>query len=118
MLETVFKDSEEWKNNACSLLQDTECLFDMKNICDGLIDGLALKVECLVIRIESLKKKGLSFGFDLDEIPKLEDACSTLHWCKRALSFCSGAPAFEVTFFFDSLICFCSVIYGIVFYEF
>ncbi|PON84593.1 Autoimmune regulator [Trema orientale] len=95
MLETVLEDSEEWKDNVCSLLQDTECLFDMTNICCGLISDLTSKIECLVTRIESVKKKGLSFGFDLDEIPKLEDACSTLQWCKRALSFCSSAPPFK-----------------------
>lgn len=99
MLETVLKDSEEWKNNACSLLQDTGCLFDMTNVCDGLISGLTSKIECLITRIDSVKKKGLSFGFDLDEIPKLENAYSTLQWCKRALSFCSSAPSFKVTDF-------------------
>ncbi|EXB37360.1 Lysine-specific demethylase 5A [Morus notabilis] len=95
MVETVLKDCEEWKSDAGSLLQDASRLFDTTNICDGLTGGLISRIECLVTRIEFVKKTGLSFGFDLDEIPKLEDACSTLQWCEKALSFCSNAPSFE-----------------------
>ncbi|KAF4403837.1 hypothetical protein CsatB_003771 [Cannabis sativa] len=95
MLETVLRDSEDWKSNASFILRDTQCLFDTTEISDGLLCDLSSKIESLVTRIESVKKKGSSFGFDLDEIPKLEDACSTLQWCKRAFSFCSSAPPFK-----------------------
>ena len=97
MLETVLRDCDEWKNDASSLLQETAQLFDVADICDGSVGIITSRTDCLVARIESVIKKGFSFGFDLDEIPKLKDACSALHWCKNALSFCSGAPSFKVT---------------------
>lgn len=95
LLETVLKDCEDWKNDAGSLLQDARYFFDMTNISDEFTGVLISRIESLVTRIESVKKTGLSFGLDLDEIPKLEDACSALQWCEKALSFCSNIPSFE-----------------------
>jgi len=48
--------------------------------------------------MESVTKSGLSLGFDFREIPELQGDCSALQWCKKALSFCSGAPSLEVNF--------------------
>lgn len=96
MLETVLMNCEEWKHDACSLLQDISCLFDMRISGDGIRDGLISKIESLVKRIESMENTGLSLAFDFDELAKLKDVCSMLQWCKKALSFCSGAPSFEV----------------------
>ncbi|KAL5552082.1 hypothetical protein UlMin_002258 [Ulmus minor] len=95
MLEDVLKNCEDWKNDACSVLQAAGFLYESTNVYDGLNTDLILKFELLATRIESVKITGLSFGVDLIEIPKLEDACSTLQWCKKALSFCSYAPAFK-----------------------
>lgn len=95
-LQTVLNNCKEWKHDACSLLQDALCLFDVANCGDGLAIGLTSDIENLLPRIESAKTNGLSLGFELNEIQKLEDACSTLQWCKKALSFCSVAPSFEV----------------------
>ncbi|CAL9030117.1 unnamed protein product [Prunus brigantina] len=95
MLETVLMNCEEWKHDACSLLQDISCLFDMRISGDGIRDGLISKIESLVKRIESMENTGLSLAFDFDELAKLKDVCSMLQWCKKALSFCSGAPSFE-----------------------
>lgn len=102
MLETVLKDCEEWKNNASSLLQDAQGLIGISDVHDGSIGSLSSRIECLVARIESVVKKGLDFGYDLNEIPRLEDACSLLQWCKKAISFCHSAHSLEVTTIFVS----------------
>ncbi|XP_050266962.1 lysine-specific demethylase JMJ17 isoform X1 [Quercus robur] len=95
VLETFLKKCEEWVCDACSLLQDVGLIFNMCNVGDGIGNCVISKVECMVSKVESTMKSGLSLGFDFREIPELQDACSTLQWCKKALSFCSGAPAFE-----------------------
>uniref|UniRef100_A0A2N9J2S4 Zinc finger PHD-type domain-containing protein n=1 Tax=Fagus sylvatica TaxID=28930 RepID=A0A2N9J2S4_FAGSY len=95
VLESILKNCEEWEHDACSLLQDIGCIFDICNIGDGIGNFLISEMECMVSKVESITKRGLSLGFDLHEIPELQDACSTLQWCKKALSFCSSAPAFE-----------------------
>lgn len=96
MLQTVLNNCKEWEGDASSLLQDAGCFFDTANIDGGLTSGLVSNIEHLLTRIEFAKKKGLSLGFDLKEIPILEDTCSALQWCKKILSFCSVAPSFEV----------------------
>lgn len=98
MLETVLKKCEEWEHEARSLLQDAGCIFGSSNIGDGIGDCLISKMECVSSKIESVTKSGLSLGFDFREIPELQGDCSALQWCKKALSFCSGAPSFEVNF--------------------
>ena len=98
VLETFLKKCEEWVCDACSLLQDVGRIFNMCNIGDGIGNCVISKVECMVSKVEATMKSGLSLGFNFREIPELQDACSTLQWCKKALSFCSGAPAFEVIF--------------------
>ncbi|KAL4603864.1 hypothetical protein ACB092_10G153600 [Castanea dentata] len=95
VLETFLKKCEEWVCDACTLLQDVGRIFSMCNIGDGIGNCVISKMECMVSKVESTMKSGLSLGFDFCEIPELQDACSTLQWCKKALSFCSGAPAFE-----------------------
>lgn len=94
MLETVLKNCEEWEHEARSLLQDAGCIFGLSNIGDCLIS----KMECIISKMESVSKSGLSLGFDFREIPELQGDCSALQWCKKALSFCSGAPSLEVNF--------------------
>ncbi|XP_044485625.1 lysine-specific demethylase 5A isoform X2 [Mangifera indica] len=95
MLETVLKNCEEWQHHACSLLQNAECLLGMSNIGDALSNVLTSKIQHLLSSMESIIKAGSSLGFDFHEIPKLQNACSTLQWCNKALSFCSVAPSFE-----------------------
>ncbi|KAK9276591.1 hypothetical protein L1049_006126 [Liquidambar formosana] len=95
MLQTVLKNCKEWEDNACSLLQDAECLFNMNLFGNRIPDGLILKIESLVTTMESVRNAGLSLGFDYREIPKLQEACSSLRWCNKALSFCSVAPPLE-----------------------
>lgn len=99
ILEIVLMNCEEWEHNACSLLQDTRCLLDMRTIDEGISEGLISKIEPLLARIGSMENTGLSLTFDFVELAKLKDACSLLQWCKKAVSFCSAAPTLEVKLF-------------------
>ncbi|GAV57946.1 PHD domain-containing protein/ARID domain-containing protein/JmjC domain-containing protein/JmjN domain-containing protein/zf-C5HC2 domain-containing protein/PLU-1 domain-containing protein [Cephalotus follicularis] len=94
-LETVLKNCMEWENDAYSAMQDAGCLFDTSDIGDGICNGLVLKIESLVTKMECIIKAGLSFRYYFREIPKLQNACSMLQWCNKTLSFCSLAPCFE-----------------------
>ncbi|KAJ4712113.1 Transcription factor jumonji (JmjC) domain protein [Melia azedarach] len=95
MLEKVLKNCEEWQYHASSLLQDAGCLLNIDDIGDCLSNGLLSKIEQLVTSMESITNDGLSLGFDFHEIPKLQNACSMLRWCNKALTFFSAIPAFE-----------------------
>ncbi|KAK5813313.1 lysine-specific demethylase JMJ17 isoform X2 [Gossypium arboreum] len=95
VLETILENSKKWQHDACSLLQDVECLYSVTDIGDGRSNVLILKIEHIVNLIESVSKAGLSFGLDFPEMPKLQNACSTLHWCSKVLSFCYLMPSYE-----------------------
>ncbi|PSS11412.1 Lysine-specific demethylase [Actinidia chinensis var. chinensis] len=95
MLQTVLDSCIEWENNACSVLHSAACLLDSENIDDGITSGLLSKIEHQVTAMESIINAGFSLGLDFGEIPKLQDACSTLRWCFKALSFCSTVPQLE-----------------------
>ncbi|KAH9719670.1 transcription factor jumonji (JmjC) domain-containing protein [Citrus sinensis] len=94
-LEKVINNCERWQNHASSLLQDARCLLDKDDIGDGLSNSLVSKIEQLITSMESAANCGLSLGFDFHEISELQNACSTLHWCKKALSFLSVSPSLE-----------------------
>lgn len=95
MLQTVLDNCIEWQNDASSTLHAVGC-FLYTEITDNVIaSGLLEEVEQQVIALESFIKAGLSLGLDFCEIPKLQDACSTLRWCFKALSFCSVVPQLE-----------------------
>ncbi|PSS04169.1 Lysine-specific demethylase [Actinidia chinensis var. chinensis] len=95
MLQTVLDRCIEWENDACSTLHSAACFLDSENIDDGITSGLLSKIEQQVIAMESAIKAGFSLGLDFGEIPKLQDTCSTLRWCLKALSFCSAVPQLE-----------------------
>ncbi|XP_027329808.1 lysine-specific demethylase 5B isoform X2 [Abrus precatorius] len=95
MLELVFKNCKIWECEACSLLDDARCLFELDNSLHERSSGLMHKVEDLIVRIKSAITSGVSLGFDFNEISKLETSCSTLQWCKRALSFSNYSPSLE-----------------------
>jgi histone demethylase JARID1 len=98
VLEKVLKNCEEWEQEAHSLLQDSGCIFGSSNIGNGIVNCLISKMECIISKMECVTKSGLSLGFNFRELPELQGNCSALQWCKKALSFCSGAPSFEVIF--------------------
>ncbi|KAJ9173612.1 hypothetical protein P3X46_016729 [Hevea brasiliensis] len=95
MLEIILKNCEEWKQVACNALQDAGCILSTSYVGDGKNSDLTMRIGLSVTRIESITKAGLSLGFDFLEIPKLQNACSMLQWCNRALSLCYAAPSFE-----------------------
>lgn len=95
MLELVLKNCRIWGYEACSVLDDAQCLLD--NSLHEINSGLTCKVEDLIARIQSAIASGVSLGFDFNEISKLQASYSTLQWCKRALSFCNCSPSLEVT---------------------
>ena len=99
MLQTVLDSCIEWENDTCTTLHSAACFLDSENIDDGITSGLLSKIEQQVIAMESTIKAGFSLGLDFGEIPKLQDTCSTLRWCFKALSFCSAVPQLEVTGF-------------------
>ncbi|XP_022720178.1 lysine-specific demethylase 5B isoform X3 [Durio zibethinus] len=95
LLEKVLEKCMKWQHDAYSLLQDVECLYDVTDIGDGRSNGLISKIEHLVNLLESAIKAGLSLGLDIPEIPKLQNASGTLHWCNKVLSFCYLTPSYE-----------------------
>lgn len=109
MIELVLKKCKIWEYEACSLLDDAQCLFELDNIVDGISSGLIFKVEDLIARIQSAITSGVALGFDFNEISKLQASCSTLQWCKRALSFCNHSPSLEVTISLESESMFLSI---------
>lgn len=97
MLETVLEKCEEWKNDACSFLEVAEGIFNMNDICNRIVNDITSKIEQLFTPIEFIIAAGIALQVDFVEIPKLQNACSRLRWCFKALSFCSIAPSLEVT---------------------
>ncbi|OIV94904.1 hypothetical protein TanjilG_22101 [Lupinus angustifolius] len=95
MLELVLKNCKAWEYKACSLLEDAQCLFELDNIVHGISSGLMSKVEDLIAGIQSAITSSILLGFDFNEIAKLQACCSTLQWCRRALSFCNHSPSLE-----------------------
>ncbi|GAB4856855.1 hypothetical protein Ancab_040504 [Ancistrocladus abbreviatus] len=94
MIETVLKNCEEWRHDACSCLKDVDDILNV-DIGDGMDNNVILKIEELITGVEGVTAAGLSLGFNFPEISKLQDAGSMLRWCLRALSFCSVAPSLE-----------------------
>ncbi|CAI9094044.1 OLC1v1029693C1 [Oldenlandia corymbosa var. corymbosa] len=93
MLQRVLENYTKWEANANSFLDDTVSLLD---------DNVGLSTECLVLKIkhqlsslESIVEAGLSFRLEFALISKLQDACSTLRWCFKALAFCDLIPTFQ-----------------------
>lgn len=99
MLQSVLDNCIEWQNDACSTLHAVACFLNTEITHNEIASGLLSKVEQQVTGMESIIKAGLSLGLDFSEIPRLEDASSTLRWCFKALSFCSVVPQLEVLLF-------------------
>ncbi|XP_028088427.1 lysine-specific demethylase 5A isoform X1 [Camellia sinensis] len=95
MLQTVLDNCIEWQHEASSSLHAMACFLNTDTIDDAIASALISKIEQQVTSMESVIKAGLSLGLDFGEIPKLQDACSTLSWCFKALSFCSDDPQLE-----------------------
>ncbi|XP_027915357.1 lysine-specific demethylase rbr-2 isoform X3 [Vigna unguiculata] len=95
MLELVLKNCRTWEYEAFSVLDDARCLFELDSSLHQIDSGLMCNMEDLIVRIQSTIASGTSLGFDFGEISKLQASCSTLQWCKRALSFSNCSPSLE-----------------------
>lgn len=95
MLQTVLKQCMEWEKDACSLLNDAVCLLDTDVMLCGISGSLVSKIENQVLLLESITQAGLCLKFNFAAIPKLQDACSTLQWCSKALSFWNVIPTLQ-----------------------
>ncbi|KAK4422610.1 Lysine-specific demethylase 5A [Sesamum alatum] len=93
LLEKLLKRGVEWEQEASSLLQNAEHLWNIDIIGEGITSCLIPRLECQVLSMETAVKAGISLGLDFNMIPKLQDACSTLKWCIKALSFSTIIPA-------------------------
>ncbi|KAM7531266.1 hypothetical protein LguiB_034676 [Lonicera macranthoides] len=97
-LQSVLEKCIQWEHAAFSLLENVECLLNTSDISDGSPCGLISEIERQVDTLESVTKAGFSLHFEFLVIPKLQDACSTLQWCFKALSFRAVSPALESNF--------------------
>lgn len=102
LLAEVLNKAVEWEKDASSLLQNANHLWKI-DITKGISSCFMPKFEWEVLSMDSALKAGISLGLKFNLIPKLEDACSKLRWCIKALSFCTSVPARKVIYFFPSL---------------
>jgi len=96
-IETVMRNCEEWRSQACSCLNDVEELMDQKDTFNRLRADVISDIEQLRIKVETVAAAGLSLGYDFPEICMLQNASSILQWCLKVLRLCSEAPSLEVT---------------------
>ncbi|KAK6130062.1 hypothetical protein DH2020_036189 [Rehmannia glutinosa] len=92
LLEKLLKKSVEWEQDASTLLQNAENLWNSDIIGDVITSSLIPRLECQVLSMETTIKDGISLGLEFNMIPKLQDACSTSKWCIKALSFSTIIP--------------------------
>ncbi|KAG8382234.1 hypothetical protein BUALT_Bualt05G0055700 [Buddleja alternifolia] len=95
LLENLLKKSVEWEQFACSLQKEAENLWNVDVIGGDITSCFVPRLESQVLSMESAMKAGMSFGLEFNIIPKLQDACSTLKWCIKALSFSAIDPTRE-----------------------
>ncbi|KAK4338415.1 hypothetical protein RND71_042902 [Anisodus tanguticus] len=94
MIQTLLDTCTRWEQDACSVLHDTEWLLNVENLDDEILSRLG-KIEKQFQAIDSVVEAGQGLGFHFDVVPKLQDACSTLRWCFRVLSFAIAIPTLE-----------------------
>ncbi|KAL6547914.1 hypothetical protein OROHE_009619 [Orobanche hederae] len=90
LLEKVLKKSLEWEQDASTLLQNAEHLWNTG--IEGILNFLIPRLEYQVLLMETAIKSGISLGLEFNMIPKLQDACATFKWCITALSFSTTFP--------------------------
>ncbi|XP_009617976.2 lysine-specific demethylase JMJ17 isoform X2 [Nicotiana tomentosiformis] len=94
MIQTLLDTCTRWEQDACSVLYDTKCLLNVENIDDEILIRHG-KSEKQIQAIDSVVEAGQGLGFKFDLVPKLQDACYTLRWCFKALSFATAIPTLE-----------------------
>lgn len=95
LAEEVLKKCIEWEQDASSLLLVAENLLKIDSIGDGNTSCLIPRFQNCLLSLEPTMEAGFSLGLELNMIPKLQDACFTLHWCIKTLSFSAVVPTCE-----------------------
>ncbi|XP_031125306.1 lysine-specific demethylase lid isoform X2 [Ipomoea triloba] len=95
LIQTLLDKCMKWKQDACSLLNDADCLLNVDVMGDQNFSSLSQKLEHQISLMESAIQAAHYLGFEFDMISKLQGACSTFQWCVKALSFSSTVPSIE-----------------------
>ncbi|XP_027080412.2 lysine-specific demethylase JMJ17-like [Coffea arabica] len=95
MLQTILKQCMEWEQNAYSLLNVAVSLLNTDVMPCGISGSLVSKIESQLLLLKSITQAGLCLKFEFAAMPKLQDACSTLQWCSKALSFWNVIPTLQ-----------------------
>ncbi|KAK6935388.1 JmjN domain [Dillenia turbinata] len=95
MLENVLRNCKEWMDGAASVLHEAKSLLEMDDTATGMTEGSTRRIKQLITHMESVADAGLLLAFDFNEIPRLQDACSALNWCHKALAIRDVTPPLE-----------------------
>lgn len=88
MLLRILKNVEAWEHGAASLLEHADSLYNVDTIID---DRLTFSIKDSLSRIDCAVQAGISLGFELCALSKLQNVSSILHWSLEVL-YCSSAP--------------------------
>lgn len=92
MLLRILKNVEAWEHGAASLLEHADSLYNVDTIID---DRLTASIKDSLSRIDCAAQAGISLGFELYALSKLQNVSSILHWSLEVL-YCSSAPFLKV----------------------
>ncbi|KAG9441229.1 hypothetical protein H6P81_017083 [Aristolochia fimbriata] len=90
-LQSTLRNIEGWECQVSALLKHVNSLFDMNEMFPSINSGLSAKVTDLISRVTCHLEAGCLLGFDLPDLPKLQNIQSTLVWCLKAIDCCSAA---------------------------
>ncbi|KAL3833496.1 hypothetical protein ACJIZ3_008232 [Penstemon smallii] len=93
LLDKVLNECLRWEQDASSLLQDVEHFWNTDIV--GSMSCFIPKFESQILSMESAISAGTSLGLEFNMFPKLQDACSALKWCIKALSFSDHIPTLK-----------------------
>ncbi|KAL8200906.1 hypothetical protein R6Q57_012245 [Mikania cordata] len=95
LLEEVLQKYMQWECNACSALNDAESLLNILDVGEEISFDIISTIQVHVAKMESIMENELSLRFDSIVIPKVQETCSFLNWCSRALNFRVCVPTLE-----------------------
>ncbi|KAF2539768.1 hypothetical protein F2Q68_00019424 [Brassica cretica] len=96
VLETLLLNCERWQCDNHPLLQETEDLLATVKTDDGKHSTILPKIMDLITRVHSARTSGLSLGYNLEELPKLQTASLKLGWCYKTILLGSSSPSPEL----------------------
>nr|GMD87047.1 lysine-specific demethylase 5A isoform X2 [Ipomoea batatas] len=78
LIQTLFDKCMKWKQDACSLLNDADCLLNVDVMGDQNFSSLSQKLEHQISLVESAIQAAHYLGFEFDMISKLQGRPSFL----------------------------------------